>query len=385
MKKKLCIDARLYNNGSWAGRICTAMINYFVKENHLEYEKIFLYSNNKKTFKDIPVYWNIKKRVIPLPFFIYKFITLPLFLKKDSIDILISPTTDLPFWRWGNTYYISMIHDLFTEEIIDKKYGADRWFVRWVKHLLKTKNILETFYVLWLFKKCANMANKILAISNFSKWQAMKQYNIDEDIFQILPIAAENKFFEWWKEWQNLSLTKKYISSKKYIFTFDIIDWYENFADIVIKITESMNMDWIILNKNHSAFQSFSKTKAFWKAIFIQDFLSDEELAILIYWAEFIFFPTPWEWFGIPIVEAMALWKTVLAPNITAIPEVWWNLISLYEPNNKKDLEAKFLLMLNNKRPDFSELHNFSIKEYHWDTFSSNLQKIIIKEIHNSL
>lgn len=72
----------------------------------------------------------------------------------------------------------------------------------------------------------------------------------------------------------------------------------------------------------------------------------------------------------------MTLWKKVLAPNNTAIPEIWWKYIFLY--NNLNELYKK-LGETNNSNLSSSELNNYCVENFTWEKYSENLNNLILK------
>ncbi len=376
MKKIISIDARLYNNWSWAWKIATETINLLIEKYSSNYKKIIIFTNSKKNFWILKKFKkdNVNIIYIWLNFILYKFFILPFYLFFYKVDLLFSPTTDIPFFKIWKCKYISMIHDLFVEENINKDIWENRGLFYWIKYLLKTKDLFIAFYIMWLFKKCALNSDLIVSISNFTKSQIIKLYNVNETKIKTIYIWVENIFLD--NKTKNTNILEKYWIKNKYIFTFDAVTLYEPFWDIINDFCKKNNLDWVILNKHNVIYESFLKTKASKSnSIFIKEFIEKEELINLIKNCEFIFFPSPWEWFWIPIVESFALWKNIIAQNITAIPEIWWKYIYLY--NNFDELNEKLEEIY---KSNFSnhELNSYCKENFTWEKYIEELNKVFI-------
>ncbi|HBQ2641482.1 TPA: glycosyltransferase, partial [Klebsiella pneumoniae] len=61
---------------------------------------------------------------------------------------------------------------------------------------------------------------------------------------------------------------------------------------------------------------------------------SDQELASLYKSAEFLLFPSLYEGFGLPVIEAMACGTPVITSNTTSLVEISKNAALLVNPNS---------------------------------------------------
>jgi glycosyltransferase involved in cell wall biosynthesis len=70
-------------------------------------------------------------------------------------------------------------------------------------------------------------------------------------------------------------------------------------------------------------------------------FIADEDLVPLYYAAEIFAFPSLYEGFGIPPIEAMACGTPVVAANTTSLPEVLENAAVLVDPLDTQKLSQE--------------------------------------------
>ena len=77
-------------------------------------------------------------------------------------------------------------------------------------------------------------------------------------------------------------------------------------------------------------------------------FVSDEELDILLRGADVFVYPSLYEGFGIPILEAMKVSTPVVASNVTAMPEVAGDSAVLVDPESVDDIAAGMARMMAN-------------------------------------
>lgn len=76
-------------------------------------------------------------------------------------------------------------------------------------------------------------------------------------------------------------------------------------------------------------------------------FVSDEELAILYSNASLFIYPSVYEGFGIPPLEAMACGTPVICSNVSSLPEVGGDAVVYCDPYNIQDIKRKIELVLD--------------------------------------
>lgn len=101
----------------------------------------------------------------------------------------------------------------------------------------------------------------------------------------------------------------------------------------------------------------------------IQFNLSDYELKCAYQKAETFVFPSDYEGFGIPTLEAFANDCPVILSNASCFPEVGGNAAMYFEKNNAEDLSSKILELSSNKdlRKDFIFKGKERIKLFSWE------------------
>lgn len=110
--------------------------------------------------------------------------------------------------------------------------------------------------------------------------------------------------------------------------------------------------------------------------------VSDQELVVLYSEAKCFVYPSLYEGFGLPILEAFSFGTPVVTSNISSMPEVAGNAAVLVNPLNAKDILAGIKEILNeNKEQEQRRLQKMIIRlqVFSWDKVAAQTKQVYIK------
>ncbi|MFN4955028.1 MAG: glycosyltransferase family 4 protein, partial [Aphanizomenon sp.] len=93
------------------------------------------------------------------------------------------------------------------------------------------------------------------------------------------------------------------------------------------------------------------------------------ELPIIINQAIALVFPSLWEGFGLPVLEAMACGTPVITSNISSLPEVAGDAAILINPYNIEEITAAMKIIINDSetRKQLSEKGLKRANQFTWE------------------
>lgn len=96
--------------------------------------------------------------------------------------------------------------------------------------------------------------------------------------------------------------------------------------------------------------------------------VADEKLPLLYASAEVLLYPSLYEGFGLPILEAMAVGLPVITSNVSSMPEVGGEAAVYVDPENVDDIAKKLKLVCedNDLRKDLIEKGFLQAKKFSW-------------------
>lgn len=195
----------------------------------------------------------------------------------------------------------------------------------------------------YVMKHACEKSKYLISISDYSKKSVMSSHKISENTVKSIPICLSQRLNMDLNS--NEILNKYNISAKKY-FIYPANFWKHKNHEMLLlafrMISDELHQDIsLVLTGAPCERQKFLKKfvarQGLEKKILFLDYVSDDELAVLMKNSLALIFPSLYEGFGMPVVEAMSLGVPVLCSNVTSLPEVAGEAALLFDP---KDLES---------------------------------------------
>mgnify|MGYP000350118574 CR=1 FL=1 len=114
-------------------------------------------------------------------------------------------------------------------------------------------------------------------------------------------------------------------------------------------------------------------------------YVEDEELPHVYNLASMFVFPTHYEGFGIPPIEAFACGTPVIVSNVASLPEVCSDAALYINPNDEDDLKDKIETLLNDNtlQKELIKKGLEKVKEYSWEKAAKKHLEIFNKVLNN--
>lgn len=371
---KIGIDGRaLTRNRAGIGTYTYEMIK---RINDMDNKNEYIIYSNKKVYIDFPLNNNLTIKEFNFKVgTIWLYFVLPKILYKDQIDTFWGTQHVLPK---RNKYtkkikFILTIHDVALLKI----KGIGKWY----------NTIIQKLFV----KKSCNNANKIMTISNSTKRDLIDLFGIDENKITTTYLGVNAKRNIKLTNKDEKSIIEKYdLKNKKFIFFLSTIEPRKN----IITLIRAFN----IFKENHNDFKLIISGGYGWrykkilneikKSKFNQDivltgYISREEKEYFYKNCEFFAFPSLYEGFGIPVLEAFLNEALVVTSNNSSLPEVGGNAAFYYENVlNPIELASTFNEAISITSKEKEKRINDGLKIvnlFQWDNTAKETLKIITK------
>ena len=284
---------------------------------------------------DVAEELNVKK-IGNLRGHLWEQITLQLYVsKKDALLISLCNTAPL-FLK----HQIVTIHDL-----------SFRLFPEW------NSKIFSIIYNL-MIPIIAKNAEHILTVSNSSKKELIKELAIPEEKISVIYNAVSAVFSE-----KEVPPSENYQYQEDYILTVSSFHPRKNLKrliDAFLMLPDKKINLYIIGNFDKNfAFEDLD-IEEYRSRIKILTGINDNNLKEFYKNATLFVYPSLYEGFGIPIIEAMSCGVPVCVSNIDVFKEVCGNNATYFDPKNTEDITEKISLSINKPKQVVKQLDKYS-------------------------
>lgn len=229
----------------------------------------------------------------------------------------------------------------------------------------------------WKFKKAAAQADLIIAISEQTKRDIIQFLKVPAEKIRVVYQGCHQAFKENQSEEFLYSVKEKYNLPKRFILNVGTIEARKNLLNIA-KAIEGTEIPFVIVGKKTTYFkkvQKYLKKNKFESKVHFLENVSMEELAGIYKLADVFVYPSFFEGFGIPVIEALFSKTPVITSNLSCLPEAGGPDSVYIDPHNFEDIRAKILFLWNNE----SEKNRRSAKSFEF------VQKFSDEEIAENL
>ncbi len=197
----------------------------------------------------------------------------------------------------------------------------------------------------------------IITVSNHSKKDIMEAFNFPKDKIYVTPLAAEDIYKPLDKTLSKNIIKKNYSISGDFILYVggfsprkNIIGLIESFSKLLYLYRKDITL--VIAGRKGKSYDTYKRRTEelnISDKVIFPGFISIEHLPYLYNASRLFVYPSFYEGFGLPPIEAMSCGTPVIGSNLTSVPEVLGNSGLLIDPINIDDLCTSMLRILYDK------------------------------------
>ena len=198
----------------------------------------------------------------------------------------------------------------------------------------------------WLFKQrlkwrmlysiLARRADLLHTVSYYSAERLAHYFPAIRSRLRVVHNAPPERFFGSASPEGEQFLERMTLKERPYVLVPGGLHYRKN-AEIVLKavpLLRSFMRDYRLVVAGHSEARYVCRAKTLGPHVLLTGFVDDEALCSLYRGARAVWFPSKYEGFGVPVLEAMASGVPVVASNCSALPEVAGDAAVLVRPDD---------------------------------------------------
>jgi glycosyltransferase involved in cell wall biosynthesis len=208
-------------------------------------------------------------------------------------------------------------------------------------------------------ERCLQWTDIVLTVSESSKKDIIDYLKVDPAKVYVTPLASRY-YPNYLSPEIILELDKQinYDFSKPYLLFVSTIEPRKNITAIIsafnyLKQKYKIEHQLILIGKKGWSYEPIFAAieNSPWKnEIHHLDYLSDELVALFYSRADVFVYPSHYEGFGLPVLEAMTLGAPVVTSNTSSIPEVAGDAAILIDPNDSMQLAEAILKVISDRQ-----------------------------------
>jgi len=361
---RIGIDAcSLLSQPTGVGRV---LKNLFRALSQIDRENEYILFLNGESSNDPTLSHNFKRCKITLPIveknFTWLHLRLPLALFKDRVDLFHYTFYTMPFFI--NCHSVVSIHDLSYELHPEwfswRSQVSFRPFSRWA----------------------ALQSRKIITYAGTTKREIVKRYGVKEEKICVIYHGVDPKF-QMEKESSKIETIKgAYGIQGRYILYVGNINIRRNVerllqafrpfsADYQLILVGKVEWPWIPLPRLIQDLNLIGR-------VIHLGYVEDDHLPILYNGAEVFVYPSLYEGFGLPVIEAMACGTPVITSRSSALEEIYSDTAILVNPYRIQEIEDALRTLLNDSRTREScrERGLALVKKFSWERAAQDTLKV---------
>jgi glycosyltransferase involved in cell wall biosynthesis len=198
----------------------------------------------------------------------------------------------------------------------------------------------------WLFRRSAQVADAVMTVSEYSRQEISRRYQVSESRIGLLLNAVDPQVFHPARDDGGARLQRRNLESKRYVLTVGRIEPRKDHATLLRAYAQLGDgaPPLVIVGQRdfgNSAFDHAMKALPPGCDARVLDDVGDAELPVLMQHALALAYPSHAEGFGMPPLEAMACGTPVVTSNSTALPEVVGDAGLLIQPGDVDGLACQ--------------------------------------------
>lgn len=280
--------------------------------------------------------------------FTWNFWALSAYLRKNPVDIYVTQYIT-PWFVPKRIKIITIIHDI-----------SFNFYPQFIKKS-------DLIFLKFLMPMSLKRADKIIGVSKFTHDEIIKYYKINPAKVDFIHNAVSQDFSREDATAEKVEKAKeKYGLPSNYILYLGTLQPRKNIPTLIeafSKIKENFSDFKLVVagGKSHNYDERIDKTikkHNLFQDVIFPGFIEEKDKAAVMAGAQIFCFPSQYEGFGIPILEAMSVDVPVVVSDIGPHREVAGEAASFFSANNSDELIEKILEILSG-----SEIRDILIKK----------------------
>ena len=358
---------QLGNNYAGLGRYARNLLGNIARIDHKNEYYLFLRKDNQKIYEvnqenfHTIVYDVLSRNRVKR--FLLEQLSIPKVSESKGVHILFSPGPVLILR--GKCKKVFCLHD-----------------VRKLLFPMMLKPV-DRFYYKIMIRKSLKNADMVFTVSNYSKMDIIRHFHHPEEKIVVTYDAVDENFRRVEQREELRKIREKYKIQDDYILFVGEIMKIKNPLRIIqayAEISKRICKKLVLAGRPGNAFneaRALVNRLGIEKDVLFLGWVPDEDLRLLYSSADLFVFPSLYEGFGMPVLEAMACGVPVITSNTSCLPEIGGDAAVYVNPEDIEDISRAILEVHQNKglQRELVEKGYKQVKLFSWEKTAEHTLK----------
>ncbi|MBT6690757.1 glycosyltransferase family 4 protein [Candidatus Parcubacteria bacterium] len=362
---KIVIDLRMYGPSFGIGRYNQKLLEELVKiDQDNQYVLLF-----KEAPENLNLPNNFKIQIVDCHWYgLKEQIVLPAILREINPDLVHFPHFNVPILYRGK--FVVTIHDLIMTKFPSRRASTLSKFGFKFKYGMYEKVI----------KHAIKRAQRVIAVSDFTAQDIKKYFKLNETQANKIKVVYEGVTVSNGQANPDIKLPNKFFIYVGNAYPHKNLEWLIEVFKLFLEKHPSYHL--ILVGKKDYFYNRLVKKFASIPNLIFPGFVSDKDLASYYKSAKAYIFPSKYEGFGLPPLEAMVHKLPVLSSNSGPMPEVLGKAAKYFNPDDREKLLCLMSEIIEDEklRDSLIQAGQEQIKKYSWSKMAREILEIYNKQ-----
>lgn len=327
---------------------------------------IFFQTSNQKTIGKTLIY---PTKATGIAGALFDLFSVNKLIKRANVTIYHGASFILPFFRLPGVKYVVTIHDLAFLALRGEPNDYSYFYYLFTKYGIR---------------RSLKNADVVVADSENTKKDIIKYYKTTPSKIEVIHLGINQILLT--------PITEKRIIKEKYIFSVSTNPKRKNTGSVLRVLALSQKLSTvnyvvagIIPDHQKTELETEIRKLKLEKRVKIFGYASEQQLRNLYKNAEFFIYPSFYEGFGFPVVEAMASGCPVITSNNSSLIELLPDKNWLVDPYDISDIQQKMEMLLDLTDKEKKDLvdRNFEFSQrFTWDRTAQKMVRLFERLQH---
>jgi glycosyltransferase involved in cell wall biosynthesis len=252
---------------------------------------------------------------------------------------------------------------------------------------------IKTIYFRWAIPRAVRQADIVVAVSEFTKNELVNVLGVPESRVRVVLCGIGSQYRPATEEPEAERVRRDYGLPERFFFSLGVLEPKKNverivraYRDLPLNLRAAVKL--VIGGGRSFGWRNdtiFTLARELGSDIIMTDFIAHRDLPVVYRLAEAFVFPSLYEGFGVPPLEAMACGTPVISSNAASLREVVADAALVVDPTRADEIAQAMLRIISDEplRAELREKGLVNVKRFDWRLAAKEMLEVFAEAAGN--